>query len=133
LLPAGRASRWPGRSAAGPILGAMIPRAPSDRRIRLSRRAGVVGIVALVALAAILAASSGTPVRGAERETRIAMSAPNTLDPARAGDAASAAVIAQLFEGLTAIARRLVPRPALAASWRSRMEIERSTSRFATD
>ena len=117
MLPAGRASRWPGRPAAGPILGAMIPARVRPGRIRLSRRAGVVGIVALVALAAILPASSGTPVRGADRETRIAMSAPNTLDPAAAGDAASAAVIAQLFEGLTAIDGSLVPRPALAASW----------------
>jgi ABC-type oligopeptide transport system substrate-binding subunit len=95
----------------------MIPARVRPGRIRLSRRARVVGIIALVALAAILPASSGAPVRGADRETRIAMSAPNTLDPAAAGDAASAAVIAQLFEGLTAIDGSLVPRPALAASW----------------
>ena len=95
----------------------MIPARVRPGRIRLSRRARVVGIVAIVALAAILPASSGAPVRGADPETRIAMSAPNTLDPAAAGDAASAAVIAQLFEGLTAIDGSLVPRPALAASW----------------
>ncbi len=45
------------------------------------------------------------------------MSAPATIDPAAAGDAGSAAVIAQLFEGLTAIDGSLAPRPALAASW----------------
>ena len=45
------------------------------------------------------------------------MSEPATIDPAVAGDAGSAAVIAQLFEGLTAIDGNLAPRPALAASW----------------
>src|ERR1700686_4374834 len=102
---------------AGPILGAMIPARVRRRRIRLSRRTGALGIVALVALAAILPGSLGGRVQGAGRETRIAMSAPNPLDPAAAGDAASASVIAQLFEGLTAIDGSLVPRPALAASW----------------
>ena len=59
----------------------------------------------------------GGPARSADGATRIAMSDPQTLDPARAGDAGSAAVIAQLFEGLTAIDASLTPRPALAASW----------------
>ena len=45
------------------------------------------------------------------------MGEPATIDPAAAGDAASAAVIAQLFEGLTAIDGNLAPRPALAESW----------------
>jgi ABC-type oligopeptide transport system substrate-binding subunit len=45
------------------------------------------------------------------------MSAPETLDPAVAGDAGSAAVIAQLFDGLTSIDGSLTPRPALAAGW----------------
>jgi oligopeptide transport system substrate-binding protein len=86
-------------------------------RIRPSRRAPILGVVALVALAGMLPLAPGGRVQGADRETRIAMSAPTTIDPAAAGDAASAAVIAQLFEGLTAIDGSLAPRPALAASW----------------
>ena len=45
---------------------------------------------------------------------------PATLDPAAAGDAGSAAVIAQLFEGLTAMDPTLTPRPALAERWELR-------------
>ena len=86
-------------------------------RIRPSRRAAILGVVALVALAGMLPLAPGGRVEGADRETRIAMSAPATIDPAAAGDAGSAAVIAQLFEGLTAIDGSLAPRPALAASW----------------
>ena len=86
-------------------------------RIRPSRRAPILGVVALVAVAGMLPLAPGGRVEGADRETRIAMSAPATIDPAAAGDAGSAAVIAQLFEGLTAIDGSLAPRPALAASW----------------
>jgi len=42
---------------------------------------------------------------------------PTTLDPAKVGDAGSAAVVAQLYEGLTAFDPDLVARPALARSW----------------
>ena len=48
------------------------------------------------------------------------MGEPATLDPAAAGDAGSAAVIAQLFEGLTAIDPTRTPRPALAERWELR-------------
>lgn len=48
------------------------------------------------------------------------MGDPATLDPAAAGDAGSAAVIAQLFEGLTAIDPTRTPRPALAERWELR-------------
>ena len=77
----------------------------------------IVGIAGLVAISGLLLASPGARVSGAARATRIAMSGPLTIDPAKAGDAGSAAVIAQLFEGLTAIDGSLTPRPALAASW----------------
>ena len=46
------------------------------------------------------------------------LGAPLTLDPAAAGDAGSATMIAQLFEGLTTVDAELVVRPALAESWR---------------
>jgi oligopeptide transport system substrate-binding protein len=87
------------------------------RRIGSAGRGVVLGIAGLVAVAGLVLAAPGGHVRGADRETRIAMSDPATIDPAAAGDAGSAAVIAQLFEGLTAIDGNLAPRPALAASW----------------
>src|SRR5450756_2860285 len=95
----------------------MNSRAPRTRRIGATGRGVILGIAGLVAVAGLVLAAPGGPVRGADRETRIAMSAPATIDPAAAGDAGSAAVIAQLFEGLTAIDGSLAPRPALAASW----------------
>jgi oligopeptide transport system substrate-binding protein len=48
---------------------------------------------------------------------RILIGSPTTLDPAAQGDIGSAAVSAQLFEGLTAFDAQLQVRPALAASW----------------
>ena len=87
------------------------------RRVGSTGRGVVLGIAGLVAVAGLMLAAPGGHVRGADRETRIAMSDPITIDPAVAGDAGSAAVIAQLFEGLSAIDGNLVPRPALAASW----------------
>jgi|BarGraNGADG00212_2_1021979.scaffolds.fasta_scaffold09994_2 oligopeptide transport system substrate-binding protein len=94
-----------------------------DSQLQRTRRLGATGrglilsIAGFVAVASLVLAAHGGLVRGAARETRIAMSAPATIDPAVAGDAGSAAVIAQLFEGLTAIDGNLAPRPALAASW----------------
>ncbi len=95
----------------------MDSHAPRTRWIGSTGRGVVLGIAGLVAVAGLVLAAPGGLVRGADRETRIAMSDPITVDPAAAGDAGSAAVIAQLFEGLTAIDGSLAPRPALAASW----------------
>jgi len=95
----------------------MNPQPRRTRRVGSTGRGIILGIAGLVAVAGLLLAAPGGHVRGADRETRIAMSDPATIDPAAAGDAGSAAVIAQLFEGLTAIDASLAPRPALAASW----------------
>ena len=73
----------------------------------------IAGLVATTALVA-------PPGVAAERTARILMGEPATLDPAAAGDAGSAAVIAQLFEGLTAIDPTRTPRPALAERWELR-------------
>lgn len=56
-------------------------------------------------------------VRAARDDVNILASEPSTLDPAREGDSASAAVTAQLFETLTAFDPGLTLRPALASSW----------------
>jgi ABC-type oligopeptide transport system substrate-binding subunit len=60
---------------------------------------------------------AGAPGVSADRAAKIFMTEPATLDPAAAGDAGSAAVIAQLFEGLTAVDPTRTPRPALAERW----------------
>ncbi len=94
-----------------------------DPQPRRARRSGstlrrlAFGVAGLLAVGGIALASVGGFAQGANPAVRIAMSAPETLDPAVAGDAGSAAVIAQLFEGLTSIDGSLTPRPALAAGW----------------
>lgn len=75
-----------------------------------------VGSVAL--LGALDLARQPAQVAGAGRDdVSILAGEPATLDPAREGDSASAAVSAQLFETLTTYDPDLVLRPALAASW----------------
>lgn len=95
----------------------MSPQPLPARRIRSIGRGLALGIAGLIAVAGLGLGSSGGVAHAAGRPVRIAMSAPETIDPAQAGDSGSAAVIAQLFEGLTSIDGSLVPRPALAASW----------------
>jgi oligopeptide transport system substrate-binding protein len=76
----------------------------------------------LLAIVAAVGPTATTPADGATRpdRVRILASPAETLDPAAQGDIASAAVSAQLFEGLTAIDATLQTRPALAASWEFR-------------
>jgi oligopeptide transport system substrate-binding protein len=96
---------------------------PRPRRV-----AHLVAALALLAVAAILPGSArpaGTPgagtVRAAAPDTvRILMGEASNLDPAGQGDIDSAAISAQLFEGLTAIDGQLQTRPALAESWEFR-------------
>jgi ABC-type oligopeptide transport system substrate-binding subunit len=96
----------------------MIPNADGRLHVRRSRRAAVAAAVTAVLVAV---GSLGVPgAVAADRPARILMGTPATLDPAVAGDAGSAAVIAQLFEGLTAIDASGAPRPALARSWELR-------------
>ena len=81
------------------------------------RRPLALSLVVLVAVASLLTACAA-PVGAGRTDARILLGAPTTIDPAATGDAGSAAVIAQLYESLTAFddARRL--QPALAESWR---------------
>lgn len=83
-----------------------------------SLRALAVAVLCAAAMGAALVA--GTPGAAAARSARIAMGSPATIDPAAAGDSGSSAVIAQLFEGLTAIDASRTTRPALASGWELR-------------
>jgi oligopeptide transport system substrate-binding protein len=92
-------------------------------------RAGAIrryaGIVCAVVIALSGVAARATPafpgnggVAAARPDSvRILIGGATTLDPAAQGDIGSAAVSAQLFEGLTAFDAGLKVRPALAASW----------------
>ncbi len=76
--------------------------------------------VALLALAtlAMVAAACGDGGAPSPRPVRILTGEPAVLDPARQGDAGSAAVTAQFFETLVTFDQQLVLQPALAESWR---------------
>lgn len=77
-----------------------------------------LAVAAAVLLAAFGVATPGTGTARASRdEVAILSGQPSTLDPAREGDAGSAAITAQLYESLTAFDPSLTLRPALAASW----------------
>ena len=108
----------PGSTPGPTYTPAMIPRVPPHGSSRPGRRLAVLAavIAGLIATTALIAA----PGVAAERPARVLMGEPATLDPAAAGDAGSAAVIAQLFEGLTAIDPTRTPRPALAERWELR-------------
>ncbi len=74
-----------------------------------------------VLVALLVAACNGqavTPGAG-QAQARIGAAPPYTLDPAHAGDAASANVIAQVFDGLTAFDAQSNVQPALADSWQT--------------
>ena len=103
----------------------VAPRPVSAGRIlALLVVAVVVAALVLVPLLSDLGVAFRTEVRLAPAVpidpgvATVVLGAPQTLDPAAAGDAGSAAIIAQLFEGLTTVDADLVVRPALAESWR---------------
>jgi oligopeptide transport system substrate-binding protein len=74
--------------------------------------------VAFLMLAAVLVSCAPSQPGAADRSVRILAGSASSLDPAVQGDAASAAISAQLFESLTAFDSDLQLRPALAESWR---------------
>jgi oligopeptide transport system substrate-binding protein len=110
------------------VVGAILTPSPQPSKHPLSGRRGAA-IVSAIVLAASLVVGASTPglrgapggarpVSAATKDTvRILMGVPGTLDPAAQGDIGSAAVSAQLFEGVTAIDAELQVRPALAESW----------------
>jgi ABC-type oligopeptide transport system substrate-binding subunit len=66
-------------------------------------------------------------------DVRIASAEPFTWDPARAGDAGTASVLAQVFEGLTAFDSDSNVQPALARSWESDESGRRITFQLRPD
>lgn len=76
-------------------------------------------MLALLAGVLLLALGCAVPQAGQNGPTdaRIASAEPFTWDPARAGDAGTASVLAQVFEGLTAFDASGDVQPALAQSW----------------
>jgi oligopeptide transport system substrate-binding protein len=92
-----------------------------------ARRGQAATIAALVLALSVLFAGAAPRTAGpagpapaaaaAPDSVRILMGEAGSLDPAAQGDIGSAAVSAQLFEGLTAFDAQLEVRPALAASW----------------
>ena len=92
------------------------PTAPFGRRPLAL--AALLAVVAVAAVAGPLIGWLPDRAHAADREeVRILSGEPATLDPAAQGDIGSAAISAQLFEGLTALDPSLTVRPALAASW----------------
>lgn len=78
--------------------------------------AGLAGT--LVLLGGFTLARTPGPVAALDRnEVRIFSGEPGTFDPAAAGDATTAAVVAQLYETLTTYDTSLTLQPALAAGW----------------
>ena len=75
-------------------------------------------LVASLALLTILVSCAPSTGATSSRPVRILTGTPTSLDPAVQGDAASAAISAQLFESLTTFDADLQLRPALAESWR---------------
>ncbi len=106
----------PGPDSRDRVSGASHPRATrgAARRWRLPFIAAIVA-VAFVGLAAGLSTPGDT--HAANDEVRILAGLPDSIDPAGHGDLGSAAIVAQLFETLTAHDADLVIRPALARGW----------------
>jgi oligopeptide transport system substrate-binding protein len=109
-------------------VGAILTAVPRPTNRTFSGRRGTAIVSALVLATSLLVGSAAPalrhapggpgPVSAATKDSvRILMGIPATLDPAAQGDIGSAAVSAQLFEGLTAIDANLEVRPALAESW----------------
>jgi len=106
----------------------LIPDEPGGDTVPPSRaRRIVVAVVASLVVAALvvprlpgLLPTNDRPVAAGASSTgsaTILASEPASIDPARHGDAASAVIVAQLFETLTAFDADLTLQPALAESW----------------
>jgi oligopeptide transport system substrate-binding protein len=85
----------------------------------MRRIASLAAIAALVASIGLVLPARVEHERagGARADVRIAGVPLASLDPAASGDVATGAILANLYEGLTALDANLAVRPALARSW----------------
>ena len=91
---------------------------PLRRRTSARATAGSARLLTLLALIVLpVAACTNTVAQHGSVDARIASAAPFTWDPALAGDAGSASVLAQVYEGLTTFDPNSNVQPALAESW----------------
>ncbi|MFL5756694.1 MAG: ABC transporter substrate-binding protein [Chloroflexota bacterium] len=93
------------------------PLTPPGGPRRLAVPVAVASIAVVLAGVALFAGPGGSGARSAGSEVKVLGGEPASLDPARHGDAGSAAMVSQLFETLTALDPSLTLRPALAESW----------------
>ena len=78
----------------------------------------VVILAAGVLLVDLTRPPAPSPVPGASSgSVRISGSTPSSFDPAPQSDVGTAAIVSQIYESLTTLDSKIVPRPALAGSW----------------
>ncbi|HUP83465.1 MAG TPA: peptide ABC transporter substrate-binding protein [Candidatus Limnocylindria bacterium] len=82
-----------------------------------ARLTAPAAVALLVALLSVAACAGPPPAANGPTDVRISSAEPFTWDPARAGDAGTASVLAQVFEGLTAFDPTGGVQPALAQTW----------------
>ncbi|MEP7360214.1 MAG: peptide ABC transporter substrate-binding protein [Chloroflexota bacterium] len=82
-----------------------------------NRLTAPAALMLAVALFVGAACASPQPAANGPTDARIASAEPFTWDPAQAGDAGTASVLAQVFEGLTAFDSTGGVQPALAQTW----------------
>ena len=93
---------------------------PLRRRASAHATAGSARLLTLLALILlIVGACTDTFAQHGSVDARIASAEPFTWDPALAGDAGTASVLAQVYEGLTTFDPNSNIQPALAESWQA--------------
>ncbi len=96
-------------------------RSPWPERILVLSLVAAIVAVALLALVSVTPAPTREPVaRDPDAELVVVLGRPASWDPGRIDDATSAAILAQVWDGLTAFDADGALQPALASSWEVR-------------
>lgn len=97
------------------------PRSPWPERIFIAGLLAAIVAVAFLALASVTPSPPRDPVaRDPEAELVVVLGRPSSWDPGRIDDATSAAILAQVWDGLTALDAEGALQPALASAWEVR-------------